>query len=251
MLYSAKLLDLIPDSLLPTDNRFEIPVLRLEAQPEFVELPVLCYGEQSRSKDMHGQGILHFYTDDYRFRSIYEHPEKILRHNPGIIVEPNFSLFNETPLAFGLQSIYKKRWISRIMQDQGIPVFVDLNVANKWYELNLVGVPKGYGAFATRGYSERMAALEYEYELASRVADGNLRFFLVYGGGKDVRDWCMKHRCAYYITPTITIKNRIKAIEQMKANTVAVSSLESSLPIKANASEENLFEQQIMNNPEL
>ena len=239
------------DYLLPTDNTLEIPTLSLELQPKNVEIPVLCYGEQRRSKDMRSKGILHFYTDDYRWTSVANHPEKIMRHNPGCAVELNFSLFNDTPIAFGMQLLYKKRWTSRALQEIGIPVFVDLNVANKWYELNLVGVPKGYGAFATRGYSDRMAALEYEYELASRVADGNLRFFLVYGGGKDVRDWCMKHRCAYYITPTITIKNRIKAIEQMKANTVAVSSLESSLPIKANASEENLFEQQIMNNPEL
>lgn len=57
---------------------------------------------------MNGGGTLHFYTDDYRFNSIFEHPEKILQHNAAQIVEPNFSLFNETPIAFGLQAVYKK-----------------------------------------------------------------------------------------------------------------------------------------------
>ena len=151
----------IPDCLFPSDNQMEIPALLLDMQPTHVEIPVLCYGEQKRSKDMRGVGILHFYTDDYRWQSIYEHPDKILRHNPGAIVEPNYSLFNETPIAFGLQAVYKKRWIARAMQEQGIRVFVDLNVANKFYAINLFGVPKGYGAFCSRGYSDGIPALEY------------------------------------------------------------------------------------------
>lgn len=95
---------------------------------------------------MNGGGTLHFYTDDYRFNAIYEHPERILQHNPAQIVEPNFSLFNETPIAFGMQAIYKKRMIARQMQEQGIRVFVDLNVANKFCAFNLLGVPKGWSA---------------------------------------------------------------------------------------------------------
>lgn len=216
--------DCVPDCLFPSNNQLEIPALRLDVQPSFVEIPFLCYGEQRRSKDMHGQGVLHFYTDDYRWSAIYEHPEKILRHNPGAVVEPNYSLFNETPLAFGLQAIYKKRWLGRMMQERGIPVFVDLNVANKWYALNLFGVPKGYGSFCTRGYSDRLAALEYEYFLAERVAEGNLKHFVVYGGGMSVRDWCLSHNNTFYVTPIIAIKNKLKAIEQMKRNSVVYDS---------------------------
>ncbi len=210
--------DYIPDCLFPSDNQMEIPTLRLDVQPTHVEVPFLCFGEQKRTKDMQGSGVLHFYTDDYRWQAIYEHPEKILKHNPGAIVEPNYSVFNETPVAFGLQGIYKKRWIASAMQDRGIPVFVDLNVANKFYAINLLGVPKGYGAFCTRGYSDRLPALEYEYMIADRVADGNLNFFIVYGGGEEVRKWCFAHPKAYYVTPIIAIKNKLKAIEAMKRN---------------------------------
>lgn len=64
----------IPDCLFPSDNQMEIPSLMLDVQPTHVDIPCLCYGEQKRSKNMNGQGILHFYTDDYRWQSIYEHP---------------------------------------------------------------------------------------------------------------------------------------------------------------------------------
>lgn len=237
----------IPDCLFPSDNQMEIPTLSLDVQPTHVEIPFLCYGEQKRSKDMRGSGVLHFYTDDYRWQSIYVHPEKILRHNPGAIVEPNFSLFNETPVAFGLQAIYKKRWVGRAMQDRGIPVFVDLNVANKWYAINLFGVPTGYGAYCTRGYSDRIPALEYEYMLAERVADGNLKFFVVYGGGMEVKEWCFSQPKAYYVTPIISIKNKLKAIERMKQNAASFDtlSLMKSLPIKELPTAEELYQRQI------
>lgn len=138
-----------PDELFPVaDNDWEIPSLRLDVQPTGCTIPMLAYGEQKRTYDMMGNGTLHFYVDDYRFAgTIYEHPEKILQHHPMNIVEPNFSLFNETPAAFGLQAVYKKRWIARMCQNKGIGVFVDLNVAQKFIKLNLLGVPMGYNAF--------------------------------------------------------------------------------------------------------
>ena len=249
----TKYKEYIPDCLFPSDNQMEIPSLILDVQPTHVEIPFLCFGEQKRSKNMNGGGVLHFYTDDYRWQSIYEHPEKILKHNPGAIVEPNYSLFNETPVAFGLQAVYKKRWIARAMQERGIPVFVDLNVANKFYAINLFGVPKGYGAFCTRGYSDRLPALEYEYIMAERIADGNLRFFVVYGGGMEVKEWCMRHPKAYYITPIIAIKNKIQAIELMKRNAASFNSpsLVGSLPIKELPTAEELYQQQIKFNPKL
>lgn len=164
---------------------------------------------------MHGKGTLHFYCDDYRFTSIWDKPEKVLAHNPANIVEPNFSLFNETPIAFGLQAIYKKRFIARAMQEKGIGVFVDLNVANKFYILNILGVPMGYTSFCTRGYSDRINSLEFEYNIAKRIANGNSFTFVVYGGGDIVRKWCQQHQCVY-VTPIIAIKNKIKALEKMK-----------------------------------
>ena len=226
----------------------EIPTLLLDVQPKCVEIPCYCFGEQKRTTNMQGKGILHFYTDDYRWQSIYEHPEKILKYNPGSIVEPNFSLFNETPVAFGLQAVYKKRWIARAMQERGIPVFVDLNVANKFYAINLFGLPKGYASFCTRGYSDRIPALEYEYMIAKRVADGNKLTFIVYGGGMDVKAWCEQHHCVY-VTPIIAIKNKIKAIERMKQNAASFDtpSLLKSLPIKNFPTAKELFAKQILN----
>lgn len=204
---------IVPDCLFESDNDLEVPTLRLDVQPSVCEIPFLCFGEQKRTLNMNGRGTLHFYTDDYRFSAVFDHPERILAHNPRSIVEPNFSLYSETPVAFGLQAIYKKRWIARSMQEKGIGVFVDLNVNSKFYKLNLLGIPAGYHAFCTRGYSERLQYLQYEYDMACAIA-GSHPLFVIYGGGEACKAFARKNGCIY-ITPVIAMKNSLKSFEKI------------------------------------
>lgn len=203
------------DCLFPTDNALEIPILRLDMQAKVVSLPFVCFGEQKRTFQMNGAGTLHFYTDDYRYKRLYDHPEQILHHNPQNIVEPNYSLFNETPIAFGMQQVYKKRFIARAMQEKGIRVFVDLNTSSKFYRLNMLGVPRGWSSYCTRGYSDRLNYLAFELEMAKSWSDGNPLTFVVYGGGSNVKEFCMKEGLIY-VTPVVTMKNKLKSIEKMK-----------------------------------
>lgn len=221
----------IPDCLFATDNSWEIPVLDDSMQATSVDIPMLAFGEQKRTLNLQGNGTVHFYVDDYRFSSVYEHPEKILAHNPRNIIEPNFSLYLDMAPAFGLQAIYKKRVVARMMQDRGIRVFVDLNVAQKFIKLNLIGVPNGWRAFATRGYSDRLPGLELEYRIAETSASfaGRKPLFVVYGGGAKCKDFC-KEVGAVYITPNIVLKNKEKAFDQlMRDNVIAFADEDYSL----------------------
>lgn len=202
-------------SLFPTDNAFEIPTLRLDMQPDKVDVPFLAYGEQGRKTDLGGYGSMHFYVDDYRFNAVFDKPSTIIDANPRNIVEPNFSCYVETPIAVGMQQIYRKRAVARYCQDHGIRVFVDLNVNHKFYKVNMLGVPKGYAAFATRGYSDRLEYLEFEYNIAKEWAEGNPLTFVVYGGGAKCKDFAQKHGCCY-LTPWVKVKTRRKAIERIR-----------------------------------
>ena len=205
----------IPDSLFPSDNELEIPSLLIERQPRFAEIPFVRYGEQKRTFQMNGRGTLCFYTDDYKFNGLWEHPETILKSNPSCIVEPNFSLFADTPIAFGMQNIYKKRFIARSMQERGINVFVDLNVDPKFAKLNLIGVPMGWSAFCTRGYSDRPKELEFDYQVARAIARGNRLLFVVYGGGETVKQFCRRNGCVY-VTPRLNLKTTEKRLNVLK-----------------------------------
>lgn len=204
----------IPDCLFPTDNDLEIPTLRLDMQPEFCEIPFVCFGEQARTFKMKGNGTLHFYTEDYRFNTVFQHPEKIVQMEPANIVEPNFSLFSETPVAFGLQEIYRKRFIARSMQERGIRVLVDLNVNSKFYKINMLGVPLGYHSFCTRGYRNRIEYLQIEYGIAREWAGQNVDklLFVIYGGGKEAKEFAKKNQCVY-VEMLVNVRNKMKSLE--------------------------------------
>ena len=217
------------DSLFPSNNDLEIPTLRLDMQPETCAIPFILWGEQRRSFKMNGTGTLCFYTDDYRFNSVFEHPEKILFMEPLNVVEPNFSLYDETPIAYGMQLIYKKRWIGRALQERGVRVFVDLCVSPKFYRLNLLGVPTGYSRFCTRGYSFQVEHLEVELELAKMIAGDNPLLFICYGGGKPCKDFCRDNGLVY-VTPAVEVRNQDVKHQKMKE---AIAFMGEEIPIES------------------
>lgn len=100
-------------------------------------------------------------------------------------------------IAKGVDQIYDKRWVARYCQEQGIKVYVDLNVAPTFAEYNLYGVPDGYNAFATRGYQERPEALEYEIDIARKVSGLEVPNMLVFGGGEGIHKICMQAKVCY------------------------------------------------------
>ena len=184
----------VKDILYPSDNRYDIPCLRLDRQAGHLELPFVPYGAGRRNKRV---ATLHFYVDDYRFNALWKNPAKIFDNNPAAAVECNYSLFDTTPLAFGLQFIYQKRWMARYWQENGIRIYVDLNVSSKFFKYNRMGVPDGWNAFATRGSLGGMDLLKAKFEQARQISGLDSPNLIVYGGGKEVHEFCCRHSLLY------------------------------------------------------
>ena len=186
-----------PDILFFSDNDWGIPTLDSNLQAEYVVVPVERWGRMAR----HGTtmpGTWHFYTEDYKFNNLWSNPN-ILRETGCVnAVEPNISTNAQMPKAVALWGIYRKRWIARFWQSQGIRVFVDLNVDRNFTEINLLGVPSGWASYATRGYDNDIALLEYDYQTASQHANRDDILFVVLGGGKRIQAMC-KERAWHWI----------------------------------------------------
>ncbi|MCD8386270.1 MAG: DUF4417 domain-containing protein [Bacteroidales bacterium] len=188
--------DLPQDRLYPSDNEYEIPLLRLDRQPENgLLLPFRGWGTNARLKN--GVATYHFYVDDYRFANIWGRPDRLVNSGCRECVEPNFSLFQTTPIAYAMQLLYKKRWIARWLQEKGICIWVDLNVAPKFSELNQLGVPKGYNAFATRGNADSPENLLTELAVAQKISGIENPNMIVYGGGRKVKALCLESGLLY------------------------------------------------------
>lgn len=178
-----------PDALFPSDNEWGIPTLKLTMQARSVDLPVERWGRNSRH-NAKMPGTFHFYTDDYKFAALWADPLPIITSGCQNIIEPNFSTGEQMPAAVALWGIYRKRWMARWWQEYGVRVFVDLNVEPRFAQLNLLGVPKGWRAYATRAYDERFDLVEHDFALASANAETDDLLFLVMGGGEKARALC-------------------------------------------------------------
>ena len=180
----------VPDAVWPTDNDWGVPLLDLNMQALAFDQPYAIWGARGRKARMNGTWL--FYTEDYRYEALWADPSPVLNTGAVNAVEPNFSVYRNMPAAVALWQVYRKRWIARWWQSHGLRVFVDLNVASNHYGLNHLGIPQGWRAFATRGYSDRLDELRLEYEQACAFAgEGVTPLFLVVGGGKAVKAECM------------------------------------------------------------
>lgn len=178
----------VPNALWPSDNDWGIPTLHTRWQAQAVIVPVLKWGSYGRRRTMYG--TWHFFTDDWRFEGLWSDPTPVRNTQPACAVEPNFSCHEQLPLAVGIYRIYQKRWISRYWQTQGILIFVDLFVADKFAKINLLGVPYGWTAYATRAKAADLKRLIERAEIAKKHAAGNPITLLVYAGGKGAGELC-------------------------------------------------------------
>ena len=194
---------MLKDCLYESNNSFEIPNLLLEQQAGKLELPFTPWGANSRlRKDV---ATYHFYVDDYRFEHLFKDPIKLLTSGCKAIVEPNCSLHDQTPIAFGIHLIYKKRWLSRYCQECGVKVYADLNVSHKFAQYNRMGIPDGYDAFMTRGTDGWIESLKIDLQTAKEISGKDRPNLIVYGGGDDVKEFCYKNSLLY-VTDFINAK---------------------------------------------
>ena len=188
----------VPDALWPSDNEWGVPLLDIKLQAQAANMPIVTWGSRSRKQKM--IGTYHFYTDDYRFDALWRDPSEIVNSACACVVEPNFSIGSGTPRAVALWAVYRKRWLARFWQSFGLRVFVDMNVPPDAQAMNLLGVPQGWAAYATRwldaGFPEIGSPEDstlYDYERAKERAGDVTPLFMVVGGMERAEAFCQEH----------------------------------------------------------
>ena len=203
----------VPNAVFPSESSFDIPLLVLACQADVVDSPVLKWGNRARRRKGAYEGTVHFYTDDYRFSALRKHPDAVVNAGAITAVEPNFTCGTQTPLAIGLYHIWWKRWIARYWQDAGVRIMVDLNVAPKFSAWNMLGVPAGWSAYATRGYSDYDGDLDRimeQREMAVKRCGSQQVLFMIYGGGREVRQLAERIGAVYVPEESDLVRGRAR-----------------------------------------
>jgi hypothetical protein len=172
---------------IPLRDEWGVPILSLAQQPVDLVEPVRKWGTTARTG--RHEGLYHFYTDDAKFRGLLREPSVLVATGCRQAVELNLTTSASQPRALQLYRIYQKRSVAVAWQRAGLQVWVDLNVDPSCFELNLLGVPTGWWAYANRGYAAEAWHLERAYELARHHA-GRDPLYLVYGGGRATHELC-------------------------------------------------------------
>lgn len=135
-------------------------------------------------------GTLCFYVDDYRLEALWRRPrhyaELFLRHHIAALIEPDFSLWTDDPLAVQLFNVYRARWLGRAWQDAGIPVIPSLGWSDaRSFSFCFAGIPQEAPVVACEcrtpggNDADRVAFLR---GLAEGVRQVQPRHVLIYGG---------------------------------------------------------------------
>ena len=178
----------VPDCLFPTDNEYDIPTLDLSMQADYLDLPLVTWGSVKRRAKMPGTWA--FYCDDYRFSALWTDPTPVVNSGAIACVEANFSVSNQMPTALAIYNTYRKRWLSRYWQSQGLRIWVDLHCGPRHAQNNLLGVPLGWKSYMTRAYSDALDWLDHDYEIAVQHAGTEDVNFVVFGGSTQAQAMC-------------------------------------------------------------
>jgi hypothetical protein len=166
-----------------------IPDLDPAMQAERVVAPVHTWG--SRGRSLPNPGTYHFYVDDYQFNALWERPDDLLASGCAVAAEVNYTTLADTPKMGVLWTIYRKRVLSCYWQMRGVRILADLNVHPEHRSLALVGVPRGWRAYADRFHARvGVDALEADWRLAIDHAGTDDILFAVFGGGRRARLLC-------------------------------------------------------------
>lgn len=180
-----------PNDLFSSSNEWGVPDLDPDMQPSDLALDWLKWGAQARTAQ-HSGGI-HFYADDYKFSAIWDKPDDLISTGCKVAIEPNFSTWTEMPRALAIADIYRKRWLARYWQENGVEIAVDVNVCHGLQGLNFLGVPKSWRFFATRylaGYDDGeltgIDAITADWQNICAYTESEDCTLLVYGGGPSI-----------------------------------------------------------------
>jgi hypothetical protein len=184
----------------PTDNHLEIPSLDLSMAAVGFTPPLQFWG--ARGQQVPQPGTYSFYCYDERHSNVLANPSKVFPSGPTACFEINVSLYDDTERWVAIGLLGKRRACSRAWAEGGVRVHVDLNVPARFQDINLLGIPKGWHAWATRGYVGRLDALEAEINVALEHGGPGSVVCVLYDSDQ-VRQWCAEH----YPRNTIALRN--------------------------------------------
>lgn len=122
----------------------DIPCINsIKSIPLNDEINFIPFNYVKSCKDKSGKSV-HFFLDDYQFERVWNKPEVYMKMLQGFryVMQPDFSLFTDSPLPVQLYNHFRKQYISAYWESQGICVIPTVCWSNeRSFEFCFKGLP--------------------------------------------------------------------------------------------------------------
>lgn len=128
------------------EGRWGIPIIKKQDVPlDNIKL-IACSNTRPNDTEEQKECGVHFFVDDYRFKGIYENPERTLEKYSQykFLLSPDFSTYAEMDMWRQIESVAKNRWCGAYWQSKGLVVVPTISWSTpSSYDFCLAGVEKG------------------------------------------------------------------------------------------------------------
>ncbi len=103
-----------------TEGRWGFPIIKKQ-QLDVNDIELISCSDVSKKDDRNLHKGVHFFVDDFRFETIYDHPEKALERygKYRFLLTPDYSLYAEMDPWRQIESVGKARWVGAKWQANG------------------------------------------------------------------------------------------------------------------------------------
>ena len=103
-----------------TEGRWGFPIIKKQ-QLDVNDIELISCSDVSKKDDRNFHKGVHFFVDDFRFETIYDHPEKALERygKYRFLLTPDYSLYAEMDPWRQIESVGKARWVGAKWQANG------------------------------------------------------------------------------------------------------------------------------------
>lgn len=130
-------------AIFDSDNVLGIPTIQKD---DYVPDWLVPYQKRIRTDKGLGGGAVHTFLDDYRFQNLWNRPFDTLSiiERIGAALSPDFSLFNNWPIAVQIWNVYRNRWLGAFWQTRDIKVIPTVSWSDyRSYDFCFLGVEEG------------------------------------------------------------------------------------------------------------
>ncbi len=126
------------------EGRWDFPIIHRQ-EIDLNDIELISCADVSRNDNANLHKGVHFFVDDYRFESVYTHPEKALERygKYKFLLTPDYSLYADMNLWRQIESVGKSRWVGAKWQSAGKIVIPTISWGrSRTYEFCFDGIEK-------------------------------------------------------------------------------------------------------------